>query len=116
MKFNSPRTIENIHLIYQLMIKESKTAGDIALDMCCSKPLIYLYLRHMEMEGYCKTDGNLNKVFLYKAIPGVNLPPLTQPETDDDEIDIKEKKKLKAKFSKIVPFRDEWLFSLFGVK
>lgn len=118
MKFTSTRTIENIHLIYQLIIKESKTAGDIALDMCCGKPMIYLYLKHMEAEGLIKEDGRLGNIHLYKAIMGVSLPPLVEPvklsevEVDQEAID---KRKLKAKFSKIVPFRDPWLF-VFKVK
>src|ERR1700693_4005166 len=111
MKFTSARTIENIHLIYQLLIKEQKTAYDLAEDMCCSKPTIYFYLCHMQGEGFIKEVGKLNnRTQQYRAVLGVNLPalcvePILDKEQLEAEVEAEQKIKLQKKFKKIVPFR-----------
>lgn len=116
MNFSKPRSIENIHLIYHLLVKESRDAYELADEMCCSRPLISLYLLHMRNEGMIE-EKKIGKKMIFKAIPGAIIPSVPNVVVDEDQTEAsresRDAKKKQIKLSRIKPWRDELLFILF---
>jgi hypothetical protein len=117
MNFSKPRSIENINLIYHLLVKEPRDAYDLADEMCCSKPLMTLYLLHMRHEGMIE-EIKTGKRMTFKAIPGAIVPSVPAMVIDEDQTEARREardaKKKKIKLSQIKPWRDPLLFILFG--
>lgn len=118
MNFSKPRSIENINLIYHLLTKEKRDAYDLADEMCCSKPLMTLYLLHMRHEGMIE-EIKIGRRLIFSAIAGAKLPIVpSSPENEEDQVEARREardaKKKKIKLSQIKPWRDELLFILFG--
>jgi hypothetical protein len=114
MKFNTNPAIKRIHDIHNILLKEPLSAYEVANQMLCKRPIIYFYINHMLDSGFIREIDKI-KVARYQSVVGVTLPGYVV-ETLVYKGESEDKKRIIKRAKNIVPFRDEWLFSLFGLK